>query len=270
MSYNYTNSPYPPQGSGQSYGQYGAGGQPFGQHGTQHGGAPPPAQFNYQQQQPYQQQQQYQQHYGQQQQQYGQSGYSQQQAGYGAPPPQQQAPSQQQLQQWFTSVDTDRSGHITEQELKQALINGDWTPFEDATIKMLMSLFDADRNGTIGFNEFAGLWTYIKEWQACFRTFDRDRSGTIEGQELSHALSQFGYSLSPRLIDMLQRKYNPVPPKSMPGSINGPRGINFDRFVRCCVAVRQLTDAFRRADHDNDGYVNMGYEQFMDIVLQAP
>jgi hypothetical protein len=56
------------------------------------------------------------------------------------------------------------------------------------------------------------------------------------------------------------------------------------RQVRCCVSVRQLTEgkpilsaeskladpltpsAFKRADHDNDGWVNLGYEQFMDIV----
>lgn len=36
----------------------------------------------------------------------------------------------------------------------------------------------------------------------------QDRSGTIESAELYNALSQFGYSLSPRLIDILQKKYS--------------------------------------------------------------
>lgn len=31
------------------------------------------------------------------------------------------------LWQWFSSVDTDRSGAITAEELQQALVNGDWT-----------------------------------------------------------------------------------------------------------------------------------------------
>ena len=31
------------------------------------------------------------------------------------------------LWQWFGSVDTDRSGHITAEELQRALINGDWS-----------------------------------------------------------------------------------------------------------------------------------------------
>lgn len=70
-------------------------------------------------------------------------------------------------------------------------------------------LQDADRSGTIGFNEvlhpkflssgqdlifiqFSGLWKYIKDWQNVFRHFDRDRSGSIDGSELRDALTQFG------------------------------------------------------------------------------
>lgn len=50
-------------------------------------------------------------------------------------------------------------------ELKQALVNGDWQPFDDQTILMLMRIFDVDGNGTITFGEFEGLWNYVKEWQ---------------------------------------------------------------------------------------------------------
>lgn len=84
-------------------------------------------------------------------------------------------------------------------------------------------MFDTDRSGTIGrspnptlvcktnaitgFNEFSGLWRYIKDWQDVFRHFDKDRSGTIEGAELKAALSQFGYNLNPQLLQLLERKY---------------------------------------------------------------
>ena len=81
---------------------------------------------------------------------------------------------------------------------------------------MLMSIFDTDRSGTIGFPEFAGLWQYVKEWPGVFRAFDADRSGTIEARELSNALSQFGFNLSPQLINTLQRKYGTSGPFSPP------------------------------------------------------
>ncbi|KAI1795986.1 EF-hand [Ganoderma leucocontextum] len=183
--------------------------------------------------------------------------------GYGAPPP--SGPptgADPQLWQWFSAVDTDRSGAISVTELQAALVNG----FDLDTVKMLMSIFDTDRSGTIGFNEFSGLWKYIQDWQNVFRHFDRDRSGSIEGAELSEALRSFGYNLSPTLLSLLEQKY-----ASGPSDRYGPPpGITFDRFVRACVVVKTLTEAFQRVDTDRDGWVQMNYEQFMKIVLSAP
>ncbi|PIL23886.1 hypothetical protein GSI_13637 [Ganoderma sinense ZZ0214-1] len=187
--------------------------------------------------------------------------------GYGAPPPPGPPPgADPQLWQWFSAVDTDRSGAISVTELQAALVNGNWTRFDLDTVKMLMSIFDTDRSGTIGFNEFAGLWKYIQDWQNVFRHFDRDRSGSIEGAELSEALRSFGYNLSPTLLSLLEQKY-----ASGPSDRYGPPpGITFDRFVRACVVVKTLTEAFQRVDTDRDGWVQMNYEQFMKIVLSAP
>jgi Ca2+-binding EF-hand superfamily protein len=49
--------------------------------------------------------------------------------------------------------------------------------------------------------------TKTQDWQGVFLHFDRDRSGTIDGNELQAALNQFGYRLSPNLLNLLQRKY---------------------------------------------------------------
>ncbi|EJD08213.1 EF-hand [Fomitiporia mediterranea MF3/22] len=176
-----------------------------------------------------------------------------------------------QLWQWFTSVDADNSGAITASELQQCLINGDWSPFDLDTVKLLMTIFDTDRSGTIGFNEFAGLWKYIKDWQGVFRHFDRDRSGSIDGQELDNALRQFGYNLSPQLMHLLLAKYDVV--ATEPTNRRGPGpppGITFDRFVRACVVIKQLTESFQRLDTQRSGWVQMNYDTFMHTVLSAP
>lgn len=134
------------------------------------------------------------------------------------------------------------------------------------TVKLLMSMFDVDRSGTIGFNEFCGLWKYIKDWQNVFRHFDRDRSGSIDRNELRDALRQFGYNLSPPLIELVQAKY-----ASNVASAYGPApGITFDRFVRACVVIKQLSGAFQGLDTDNDGWVQINYDQFMQTVLSLP
>ncbi|KAH9053921.1 hypothetical protein EDB87DRAFT_1648679 [Lactarius vividus] len=188
-----------------------------------------------------------------------------------APPP----GADPQLWSWFSAVDVDRSGHISAAELQRALINGDWSPFDLDTVKLLMSIFDTDRSGTIGFNEFAGLWKYIKDWQGVFRHFDRDRSGSIDGTELQNALNQFGYRLSPQLLDLLQRKYDvkaSAPTQSSyPGGHPGAHpGITFDRFVRACVVVKQITEAFSALDTDRDGWIQINYDQFLQTVLSLP
>lgn len=179
-----------------------------------------------------------------------------------------------QLWSWFSTVDTDRSGHISVHELQKALINGDWTPFDLDTVKLLMSIFDTDRSGTIGFNEFSGLWKYIKDWQNVYRHFDRDRSGSIDGQELHQALQQFGYNLSPQLLRLIEAKYDVhqgTGPRGGPGMPpNAQGGITFDRFVRACVVVKQITESFQKLDTDRDGWVQINYEQFMHTVLSLP
>ncbi|KAF9262141.1 apoptosis-linked protein [Marasmius fiardii PR-910] len=184
--------------------------------------------------------------------------YSSQPYGHTAVPP----GADPQLWQYFSNVDTDRSGSITVNELQQALVN----EFDLDTVKMLMSIFDVDRSGTISYNEFAGLWKYISEWQNVFRHFDRDRSGSIDGPELSEALRSFGYNLSPNLLNMIEQKYASAPDTGY----GPPPGITFDRFVRACVVVKTLTESFQRADVNRNGWVQLNYEQFMSMVLSAP
>jgi len=187
----------------------------------------------------------------------------------GFAPPQSQGPppgADPQLWNWFSAVDIDRSGAISAPELERALINGDWTPFDLDTVKLLMSIFDTDRSGTIGFSEFSGLWKYIKDWQGVFKHFDRDRSGSIDGRELHEALRQFGYNLSPQLLDLLQKKYAGAPTAHGAAS----PGITFDRFVRACVVIKQLSEAFGRLDTQRSGWIQINYDTFMQTVLSLP
>jgi len=182
----------------------------------------------------------------------------------------QQAPHQPQgdprLWQLFSMVDADRSGSIDVHELQNVLVNGNYTKFDLDTVKMLMNMFDVDRNGLINFQEFCALWDYLAQWQEAFRRFDTDHSGTIEGHEMYGALQNFGYPLSRNLMMMLERKYSSGPVTSY----GPPPGITFDHFVRACVTVRTLSDAFRQLDTNRDGWIELNHEQFMRIFLSMP
>ncbi|KAI9310590.1 hypothetical protein BX666DRAFT_2005157 [Dichotomocladium elegans] len=159
---------------------------------------------------------------------------------------------------WFQAVDTDRSGYLTVDELQRALINGDWTPFNIETVRMMVGMFDMDNTGTIDFHEFTGLWRYIEEWQRCFRAFDTDGSGNIDHRELKNALKTFGYNLSDNFIQTLIQKFDRY----------GRGNITFDNFVQACATIRSLTMSFQRFDTDRDGIIQITYEQFLGLVIE--
>jgi hypothetical protein len=62
-------------------------------------------------------------------------------------------------------------------------------------------MFDRENKGGVNFNEFAGVWKYITDWQNIFRTYDRDNSGFIDKNELKQALTGFGEQSMPSLFD---------------------------------------------------------------------
>ena len=49
-----------------------------------------------------------------------------------------------------------------------------------------------------------------------------------------------------------------------------PSGITFDRFVRACVVIKQLTESFRRLDVNRTGWIQVDYDQFMTTILSLP
>ena len=123
---------------------------------------------------------------------YGGGGYGQQQ--------------QDPVRGWFMSVDQDRSGQISAIELQQALVNGNFSKFSEETCKMMISMFDQNKSGTIDINEFGQLFNFVNQWRGVFQGFDRDRSGAIESAEFSQALNQLGFNLSPNLINVRSEK----------------------------------------------------------------
>ncbi|PUU82520.1 hypothetical protein B9Z19DRAFT_1099095 [Tuber borchii] len=152
----------------------------------------------------------------------------------------------------FKAVDKDGSGQLSEKELRAALVNGDWTSFDPHTVRMMIRMFDTDRSGTIGFNEFCGLWGFLAAWRSLFDRFDEDGSGNISIQEFSNALTAFGYRLSPQFVQLLFRSYDR----------RGQEAISFDLFVQSCISLKRMTEVFKKYDDDRDG------EEFLTEILR--
>merc|ERR1711970_306552 len=190
-------------------------------------------------------------------------GYQQQyQGGHGAPQQQypggQQGVPQQQVMQWFQAVDVDRSGHINAIELQQALVNGNMSKFSEDACRMMIDMFDANKSGTIDVNEFGQLFNFVNQWKGVFQGFDRDRSGSIELQELSQALQQMGYRFSQNFVNNVLARYDPK-----------NRRLTLDNFIVVSFQLKRLTDSFKRRDREMRGQAVMGYEDFVGLAMGA-
>ncbi|XP_064907066.1 sorcin isoform X1 [Columba livia] len=129
--------------------------------------------------------------------------------------------------------------------------------FNLETCRLMISMLDRDMSGTLGFNEFKELWAVVNGWKQHFVSFDNDRSGTVDRQELEKALMNMGFRLSPQAVTAITRRYS-------------TRGkITFDDYIACCVKLRALTECFRRRDASQQGFVNFQYDDFIQCVMSV-
>ncbi|XP_042165935.1 peflin [Oncorhynchus tshawytscha] len=161
--------------------------------------------------------------------------------------------------QWFQTVDTDHSGSITLKELKQALVNSNWSAFNDETCLMMINMFDKTKSGRIDLFGFSALWVFMQQWRQLFQQYDRDRSGCISGTELHQALSQMGYNLSPQFTETIAAKY--AVSSGRPGSLQ------LDSFIQVCTQLQSMTQAFREKDSAMTGNIRMSYEDFLSTTV---
>merc|ERR1711862_667076 len=155
---------------------------------------------------------------------------------------------------WFMSVDQDRSGQISAIELQQALVNGNFSKFSEETCKMMISMFDQNKSGTIDINEFGQLFNFVNQWRGVFQGFDRDRSGAIESAEFSQALNQLGFNLSPNLINNILSQHNPK-----------TRCLSLDNFILVVTQIKRLTDSFKARDRELRGPAMMATKTSWDL-----
>uniref|UniRef100_A0A2P2KN03 non-specific serine/threonine protein kinase n=2 Tax=Rhizophora mucronata TaxID=61149 RepID=A0A2P2KN03_RHIMU len=101
------------------------------------------------------------------------------------------------LRELFKMIDTDNSGAITFEELKEGLKRVGSNLME-SEIKSLMDAADIDNSGTIDYGEFLAATLHLNKMEreenlvAAFSYFDKDGSGYITIDELQQACKDFG------------------------------------------------------------------------------
>ncbi|XP_037450332.1 calcium-dependent protein kinase 26-like [Triticum dicoccoides] len=97
------------------------------------------------------------------------------------------------LKEMFKTMDTDGSGAITFEELREGLRRYGSTELRDSEVRDLMEAADVDRSGTIDYDEFIAATVHMNKLDreehlmAAFSYFDKDGSGYITVDELEVA-----------------------------------------------------------------------------------
>ncbi|KAK8652631.1 hypothetical protein V6N13_126658 [Hibiscus sabdariffa] len=103
------------------------------------------------------------------------------------------------LKELFKMIDTDNSGTITFDELKDGLKRVG-SELMESEIKDLMDAADIDNNGSIDYGEFLAATVHLNKLEreenlvGAFSFFDKDGSGYITIDELQQACKEFGLS----------------------------------------------------------------------------
>jgi len=101
------------------------------------------------------------------------------------------------LKELFNMIDTDKSGTITFEELKEGLKRVG-SELMESEIKTLMDAADIDNSGSIDYGEFLAATLHVNKMEreenltAAFAYFDKDNSGYITIDELQQACKEFG------------------------------------------------------------------------------
>ncbi|KAJ3672300.1 hypothetical protein LUZ60_007021 [Juncus effusus] len=108
------------------------------------------------------------------------------------------------LKEMFLAMDTDNSGSITFEELKEGLKKYG-SNLNESEIRDLMDAADVDKNGTIDYREFIAATVHLNKLEReehlmrAFSYFDKDGSGYITVDELQQACKE--HNMSDDVID---------------------------------------------------------------------
>ncbi|XP_076407764.1 calpain small subunit 1 isoform X2 [Peromyscus maniculatus bairdii] len=126
------------------------------------------------------------------------------------------------------------------------------------TCRSMVAVMDSDTTGKLGFEEFKYLWNNIKKWQAIYKRFDVDRSGTISSSELPGAFEAAGFHLNEHLYNMIIRRYS-----------DESGSMDFDNFISCLVRLDAMFRAFKSLDKNGTGQIQVNIQEWLQLTMYS-
>jgi len=103
-----------------------------------------------------------------------------------------------------------------------------------------------------------------------FQGFDRDRSGSIEFNEVQQAVAQGGFHLHPNTLSSVFQKYltkHPANQNRRPGQPPPMKGLNLELFVQLCSFLGASRSIFSQFDPQRSGWITINLDQYILMGL---
>ncbi|KAK9879227.1 hypothetical protein WA026_004073 [Henosepilachna vigintioctopunctata] len=162
------------------------------------------------------------------------------------------------VQKWFQNFEQKQDGKMNANELQQAFEIFQGKYFSDSACKFVVRLFDLDQNGGLDIREFEILYYYIKQWVSAFNAYDKDNRRALDEVQLNFALKHMDIHFSSEFIKYLITRYNPDATR-----------IPLDQYIVTCIQIQRYTDEFKHRDIEYTGHINVGYEDFLEMVMKC-
>ncbi|XP_067847282.1 calpain-3 [Heptranchias perlo] len=124
--------------------------------------------------------------------------------------------------------------------------------------RSMVALMDTDGSGKLNLMEFRHLWNKIKQWQAIFKEYDKDNSGTIESYEMRNAVNDAGFRLNNQLYEIISMRY-----------ADENMNLDFDSFICCIVRLEGMFRTFHAFDKDGDGIIKLSVLEWLQLTIYA-
>ena len=136
------------------------------------------------------------------------------------------------LRQIFVTMDTDKSGTITFEELREGLGKmGKGSAPGDAEVKAFMQEMDFDQSGSIDYEEFIGATIHVSKLEKhsnmvrAFEFFDKNGDGFINAEEIEEGLKSSNQAIRKEEVDEVMAQVDK----------NGDGYVNYAEF---CALMR--------------------------------
>lgn len=130
--------------------------------------------------------------------------------------------------------------------------------FSLETCRSMIALMDTDGTGKLNLQEFKHLWKKIKEWQAIFKKYDKDKSSSISSFEMRNAVNEAGFHLNNQLYNIIALRY-----------ADHKLNINFDSYICCFVRLEGMFRAFQAFDKDGDGLIKLNVLEWLQLTMYS-